>query len=66
MSKVFIADVLQESLDRTSVAASQAATDLIEAIVKDMKKRGGLTLPSFGTFTVLKTKARKSLNPRTG
>jgi DNA-binding protein HU-beta len=31
-----------------------------------LKKNGGFTLPSFGTFAVRKTKARKSMNPRTG
>jgi len=66
MSKAFIASVLQESLDCTGVAANQAADDLIHAIVKDMKKEGGFTLPSFGTFRVVKTKARKARNPRTG
>ncbi len=66
MSKAFIASVLQESLDCTGVAANQAADDLIQAIVKDMKKEGGFTLPSFGTFRVAKTKARKARNPRTG
>ena len=66
MSKAFIADVLQESLDITGVAANQAAADLIAAIVRDLKKEGGFTLPSFGTFTVKKTKARKALNPATG
>jgi nucleoid DNA-binding protein len=39
---------------------------LIDAIVKEIKKSGGFTLPSFGTFRVAKTKARKGLNPRTG
>ena len=66
MSKAFIASVLQDSLECTGVAASQAADDLIQAIVKDIKKEGGFTLPSFGTFRVAKTKARKALNPRTG
>lgn len=66
MSKAFIASVLQDSLNCTGVAAAQAADDLIQAIVKDMKKEGGFTLPSFGTFRVVKTKARKALNPRTG
>ncbi len=46
--------------------ANRAAADLIEAIVKELKKSGGFTLPSFGTFTVKKTKARKGVNPRTG
>ncbi|GBQ30531.1 HU family DNA-binding protein [Gluconacetobacter azotocaptans] len=66
MSKAFIAAVIQDSIDCTGVAANQAASDLISAIVKELKKEGGFTLPSFGTFTVKKTKARKALNPRTG
>ncbi len=66
MSKAFISKVLQESTEVTGAAASRATNDLIDAIVKDMKKNGKFTLPSFGTFTVRKTKARKALNPRTG
>jgi DNA-binding protein HU-beta len=66
MSKAFLAAVLQESLECTGVAASRAAADVIGAIVTELKKTGGFTLPSFGTFTVRKTKARKGLNPRTG
>ena len=66
MSKAFLAQVIQDSIGCTGVAANQAATDLVAAIVKEMKKNGGFTLPSFGTFTVRKTKARKGMNPRTG
>jgi DNA-binding protein HU-beta len=66
MSKAFIAEVIQNSAEITGVAANRAAADLIEAIVKEMKKNGKFTLPSFGTFTVRKTKARKGVNPRTG
>ncbi len=66
MSKAFIAEVIQNSAEITGVAANRAAAELIEAIVKEMKKNGKFTLPSFGTFTVRKTKARKGVNPRTG
>jgi DNA-binding protein HU-beta len=66
MSKAFIAQVLQESADLTGTAANRAAGDLMDAIIKEMRKAGKFTLPSFGTFTVRKTKARKGLNPRTG
>jgi DNA-binding protein HU-beta len=66
LSKAFLAAVLQESTGVTGVAANQAAADLIGAIVKELKSSGGFTLPSFGTFRVAKTKARKALNPRTG
>ena len=66
MSKAFLSQVIQDSVGCTGVAANRAATDLVAAIVKEMKKNGGFTLPSFGTFTVRKTKARKGMNPRTG
>jgi DNA-binding protein HU-beta len=66
MSKAFIASVIQESTSCTGVAANVAAGALIDAIVKELKKEGGFTLPSFGTFSVKKTKARKAMNPRTG
>lgn len=66
MSKKFIAQAIQDSAALTGAAANRAATDLIAAIVKEMKKAGSFTLPGFGTFRVAKTKARKGLNPRTG
>jgi DNA-binding protein HU-beta len=66
MSKAFLAQVIQDALGTTAVAANKAAADVVDAIVTELKKEGGFTLPSFGTFTVKKTKARKALNPRTG
>jgi DNA-binding protein HU-beta len=66
MSKAFIAQVIQDSAALTGTAANRTASDLIAAIVKELKKTGKFTLPSFGTFSVRKTKARKGLNPRTG
>lgn len=66
MSKAFISKVIQQSAELTGAAANRATGDLIEAIVKELKKAGKFTLPGFGTFTVRKTRARKGLNPRTG
>jgi DNA-binding protein HU-beta len=66
MSKAFIASVIQNSAEIPAVAANRVAGDVIEAIVKEIKKSGGFTLPGFGTFTAKKTKARKGINPRTG
>lgn len=65
MSKAFLSAIIQHSVECTGVAANRAATDVIEAIVKTLKKEGRYNLPGFGTFTVKKTKARKALNPRT-
>ena len=66
MSKAFLAQVIQDSAELTGIAASRTAGALMDAIVKELKKSGKFTLPSFGTFTVRKTKARKGMNPRTG
>jgi DNA-binding protein HU-beta len=66
MSKAFIAEVIQRSAEVSGVTAYRAAGELIDAIVEHMKKTGKFTLPSFGTFTVRKTKARRASNPRTG
>ncbi len=66
MSKAFIAAVLQDAAGVTGVTANRAAGELMEAIVRQMKKEGGFTLPGFGTFRVAKMKARTALNPRTG
>jgi DNA-binding protein HU-beta len=66
MSKSFISHAIQQSAELTGAAANRVAGDLLDAIVKELKKSGKFTLPSFGTFTVRKTKARKGLNPRTG
>jgi DNA-binding protein HU-beta len=66
MSKAFIAQVIQESAQLTGTAANRTAGDVVAAIVRELKKNGRFTLPSFGTFIVRKTKARKGLNPRTG
>ena len=66
MSKAFIAQVIQDSAALTGTAANRAAADLMGAIVRELRKNGKFTLPSFGTFSVRKTRARKGLNPRTG
>jgi DNA-binding protein HU-beta len=66
MSKAFIASTIQESTGCSGVTATRVAGDVMDAIVKTLKKEGGFTLPSFGTFRVVKTKARKGLNPKTG
>jgi DNA-binding protein HU-beta len=46
---------------------AQAALDcVITSITKALKKGEDVTLTGFGTFKVVKRKARKGRNPRTG
>lgn len=70
MSKAFIAEVIQNSAAEhgahvSGVAANRVAGALMASIVKELKKNGRFTLPSFGTFIVRKTRARTGVNPRT-
>jgi DNA-binding protein HU-beta len=66
MTKALISEIIRRSTEVTGATANRATNDLIDAIVKEMKKSGKFTLPRFGTFTVSRTKARKALNPRSG
>ncbi len=58
MSKAFLADVARKSADLIGAATTQAARDVVAAIVGELNKRG--------TFPVRKTRARTARNPRTG
>jgi len=53
----------RDRMDRSSGALAGA---LREAVVRELKKSGKFTLPSFGTFSVHRTKARKAIDPITG
>jgi len=50
----------------TKKEAAAAVEAIIEAITKALKKKQTVTLPGFGTFTVVKRKTRKGRNPQTG
>lgn len=48
-------------------AAAAAALDAYQATVaKELKKKGKIGLVGFGTFSVVKRKAREGRNPQTG
>lgn len=51
----------------SSKKEAQAAVDcVLSAITKSLKKGDPVTLVGFGTFKVVKRKARKGRNPQTG
>ena len=66
MSKTFIAAVIQDSAELPASTSKRVVDDLVDAIIREMKKTGGFTLPGFGSFRVTKTKARTARNPATG
>ncbi|MEJ5357249.1 MAG: HU family DNA-binding protein [Desulfobacterales bacterium] len=62
------ADLIQEVAKVVSTKKeAQAAVDcVLESITKSLKKGQPVTLVGFGTFKVVKRKARKGRNPQTG
>ena len=61
-------DLIEEvsKVTSTKKEAAAAVEAIIEAITKALKKKQAVTLPGFGTFTVVKRKPRKGRNPQTG
>jgi len=66
MSKKFLTGVIVEASDMTGVAANRLASDIIEAIKKEIIENGRFSLPDFGSFSIRETPKRSALNPRTG
>lgn len=50
----------------SKASAGKAINAFTATITKALKKGDKLTLPGFGTFTVVKRKARVGRNPQTG
>lgn len=66
LNKQNLVDAIVKEVDIKKVDAEKALKATIAAISKELKKGGTVTLIGFGTFSVLKRKARKGKNPRTG
>ena len=62
MTKAGFISAVAKNAKMTKVAAAQA----IDAMTKDLKKGGRITIPGFGTFSMANRKARTGRNPRTG
>jgi DNA-binding protein HU-beta len=66
MTKAELIAVMAEGSDITKAAAANALDALTTAVAKELKKSGKLGLVGFGTFSVVKRKAREGRNPQTG
>ncbi|NIN01421.1 MAG: HU family DNA-binding protein [candidate division Zixibacteria bacterium] len=67
MRKAQLAEVIAREARITRTHAEKAIESLTETITKELKKGGKITLPGFGTFSVVSRKARKGKNnPGTG
>lgn len=61
-----LAAVIEKETGCTKTAAKATIGALFETIVKSTKKEGKISLPGFGTFSVVKRASRKGVNPKTG
>ena len=66
MNKTELVNAMAAKTGMTKVAAKQAMTACFDAIQAELKKGEKVTLIGFGTFSVVKRKARTAKNPRTG
>lgn len=66
MTKAELIGVMADEAGITKAAASDALEACLAAVAKELKKSGKLGLVGFGTFSVVKRKAREGRNPQTG
>jgi DNA-binding protein HU-beta len=66
MTKTELISVIAGAAGITKTAATKALDAYVGAVTKELKKSGKLGLVGFGTFSVVKRKAREGRNPQTG
>ncbi|MGZ3594311.1 MAG: HU family DNA-binding protein [Syntrophales bacterium] len=66
MTKTELISVIAGAAGITKAAATKALDAYVGTVTKELKKSGKLGLVGFGTFSVVKRKAREGRNPQTG
>lgn len=66
MTKAELVAVMAKDADISKAAAGKALDSYIKTVTTELKKNGKLGLVGFGTFSVMKRKARTGRNPQTG
>jgi len=66
MTKAELIDKIASGAGLSKVDASKALDTTLNSVKGALKKGQKVTLVGFGTFSVVKRKARKGRNPRTG
>jgi DNA-binding protein HU-beta len=67
MTKAEFVKMLKDKVGLSTLAQAEAAYENLFAIIKATLKKGdAVSISGFGSFKVVKRKARKGRNPRTG
>ncbi|OPY09754.1 MAG: DNA-binding protein HRL53 [Syntrophus sp. PtaB.Bin001] len=66
MTKAELISVIAEEAGITKASAAKALASYVGVVAKELKKNGKIGLVGFGSFSVVKRKAREGRNPQTG
>jgi len=67
MTKAELVETLAKDAKISKAAAGKALDSFSDSVKKALKKKDGkVTLVGFGTFSKVRRKARKGINPQTG
>ena len=66
MTKAELVSIMAEEAGITKVAAASALDAYVATVASELKKTGKMGLLGFGTFSIVKRKAREGRNPQTG
>ena len=66
MNKADLVEAISKSTNTTKADTERMLDALVDAVVKNIKKKEGVKLVGFGTFAVSNRKARVGRNPQTG
>ena len=66
MTKAELITAIANDAGITKVTATKALESYVGTLTKELKKNGRFGLVGFGSFSVVKRKARKGRNPQTG
>jgi DNA-binding protein HU-beta len=66
MTKAELIGFMANEAGISKAAGAMALDAYVAAVTKELKKTGKLGLVGFGTFSVVKRKAREGRNPQTG
>ncbi|VAX31304.1 Putative DNA-binding protein HU-beta (ACLAME 290) [hydrothermal vent metagenome] len=66
MNKSELIEKVSATLETTKAEAAKVVNAMLSTITSTLKKGQKVTIAGFGTFSVVKQKARKGKNPRTG
>jgi len=66
MTKAELIGTMAGEAGITKATAAKALQSYVNTVTRELKKNGKLGLVGFGTFSVVKRKAREGRNPQTG